>query len=98
MPNPIVRTSLKVNLEDRYSTQLVGGAFKVQKILGSPGSTPPVGSVINSTSMQGKLFQSPDGFEVKIAQGVSQFKEAQGNGSDGLSSFVQGLDTTKYSA
>jgi hypothetical protein len=96
MPNPINRPSLTTNLEERYSTESVGGAFDVQKVLGPPGSTPPVGSIINANSIQGKLFQSPSGFEVKITQGVSQFIEVQDNGTDGLSQFVQGLSTVKY--
>ena len=44
--------------------------------------------------MQGSEFQTSNGFETDVLQGVSQFK----NDGENLSAYEQGLDTTPYDA
>jgi hypothetical protein len=102
MPIPIVRPSLIKDLETRYGTQRAGGAFDVKKTLGQPGTVPVAGTIIDNQSQQSAKFQSPNGFEVKVMQGVTQVLDAiaaNGGGqakSRELSTYIKGLDTTKY--
>lgn len=96
MPTPTSRPSLTINLEDRYSTTSVGGAFNVQKTLGSPGTVPSAQKVIegDTNSMNANTFQSPAGFETNMRQ--SQFLEVQSNGTTGLSRLIKGFNNTPY--
>ena len=96
MPTPNQRPSLKTDLATRYTTQHAGGTFDVKKVLEQPGKTPPSGEVIDASSMNGVNFQSPNGFEVKVTQGNTQMKDAQGTTSKELSTYVKGLDTRPY--
>lgn len=102
MPLPITRPSLTKDLETRYAMQRAGGAFDVKKTLGSPGTVPVAGTVIDNQSQQSVKFQSPNGFEVKTMQGVTQVLDAiaaNGGGqakSKQLSTYIKGIDTTKY--
>jgi hypothetical protein len=96
MPNPTNRPSLTTDLQTRYATQREGGAFDVKKTLGGPGSIPSAGTTIDAVSHQGSAFQSPNGFEVKPMQGITQLKDAQGTTSKQLSRFMQGFSDKKY--
>ena len=93
MPNNENRPSLSKDLETRYSSQRVGGAFDVKKTLSA--LTP--GSIINAISMQSNEFQSPNGFEIKIKQGDTQMKDARdGTKSKELSRYIKGISTKRY--
>lgn len=96
MPNTNDRQSLNLDLQSRYTNQKAGSTFDVKKTLGNPGSTPKTGTTIDSTSIQGTLFQNPKGFEVKVPQGQTQMKDAQSNKSLQLSRFMSGFDNRKY--
>jgi hypothetical protein len=96
MPNPIPNPATLPNLETRYQTQKVGGAFDVKKVLGAPGISPAAGTIINATSMQGDNFQFPDGFEVKVKPEITQLKDAQGTMSKQLSIYMKGFSNQKY--
>lgn len=96
MPNPTPRPSLTTDLQTRYNNQRAGGAFDVKKTLGAPGTEPAAGKTIDAASVQGATFQSPNGFEVKVKQGDTQFKDAQGTTSKQLSRYAQGLSNKKY--
>ena len=90
------RESLSKDLLTRYQSQRAGGAFDVKDVLKSPGNNPAAGTVINSTSMRGTQFQSPSGFEVKINEGMTQFKDAQGTVSKQLSLYLKGFNNIRY--
>jgi len=90
------RPSIAMTLEQRLANQREGGAFDVKKTLGAPGTSPAAGTTINATSMNGKSFQSPNGFEVKVAQGQTQMLDAQGNSSKQLSKYLRGFDNRPY--
>ena len=96
MPTPVIRPSLKTDLESRYSSQHVGEAFDVKKTLGNPGTVPAAGTTIDAVSQQSTNFQSPNGFEVKVMQGITQLLDAQGTKSKQLSIYMKGFDNTKY--
>lgn len=96
MPEPINRQSLTTDLESRYAKQKAGGAFDVKETLGGPGTQPAAGTTIDAVSQQGANFQSPNGFEVKVKQGQTQFKEAQGTTSKELSLYIKGFSNRKY--
>jgi hypothetical protein len=96
VPTPITRPSLTTTLDQRYANQKAGGAFDVKKTLGAPGSTPVAGSTIDATSIQAQRFQAPNGFEVKAGQEGSQFIDVQSGGNSGTSTYIKGIDTTKY--
>jgi len=96
MPTPINRESLTTDLQTRYTRQRAGGAFDVKQTLGGPGTQPAAGTTIDATSMNGSEFQSPNGFEVKVAQGVTQMKDAQGTTSRELSRYLRGFSSRKY--
>jgi len=85
MPTPIQRTSLTTDLATRYMTQQVGGAFDARDIVES-GVDPLF------ASYQGATFQNANGFLTEQQLEVSDFK----NEGNGLSLYVQGLNTTKY--
>ena len=87
MPIPTPRPSLTTNLAQRYATQPVGGAFDARDIIETG-----VDSLFGS--MQGAEFQTANGFETEVQQGISQFK----NDGENLSIYEQGLDTTPYDA
>lgn len=90
------RPSLVETLEQRYASQRAGGAFDVKKTLKNPGNTPAAGTVIDAINIQGAQFQSPNGFEVKVPQGQTQLKDAQGTRSKQLSRYMIGFDGRKY--
>jgi hypothetical protein len=96
MPIPTNRPSLTTDLQTRYTNQRAGGAFDVKQVLGGPGSTPAPGTTIDATSMQGAEFQSPNGFEVKVRQGETQMKDAQGTTSRELSLYIRGFSNRRY--
>jgi hypothetical protein len=96
MPTPIERKSLTTDLQTRYSNQRAGGAFDVKKTLGGPGTNPATGTTIDATSMLGQEFQAPNGFEVKVQQGITQMKDAQGTTSKQLSRYLRGFSNKKY--
>ena len=96
MPLPNLRPSLTTNIETRYDTQHAGGAFDVKKTLGSPGTVPLTGNVIDSVSRNGQTFQSPNGFQVKMLLQQSQLIAVQSGDTRGLSTYIRGLDTTRY--
>lgn len=96
MPTPVPRPSLTTDLQTRYSNQRAGGAFDVKKVLGAPGTEPAAGKTIDAVSAQGAAFQAPNGFEVKVMQGDTQFKDAQGTTSKQLSRYIKGFSNQKY--
>jgi hypothetical protein len=81
--------------------------LKVVQSNGSDGSSqysPPKGAdvsgqVIDAASANGQAFQTPNGYVVKVQPMVSQLKVVQSNGqgTDGQSRYVKGIDTRKYS-
>ena len=81
MPQPNERPSLTTTLDVRYAKQHAGGAFEVKEVLGAPDTSPSAGTTIDATSLQGENNQSPNGFWVKVLQGVSQFKAVQTGGA-----------------
>ena len=46
--------------------------------------------------MNGQQFQSPNGFQVKVLAQQSQLLAVQSGDTNGLSTYVKGLDVTKY--
>jgi hypothetical protein len=96
MPNPVTRPSLTTTLDQRYATQRAGEAFDVKAVLGQPGTIPPAGEVIDAASQNGANFQSPNGFQVRVMPQISQLLAVQSNDTKGLSTYVNGLDTTRY--
>lgn len=98
MPTPIQRPSLTTDLASRYSTQRAGSAFDVKQTLGGPGTAPKKQSVIegDTKSQQGANFQSPNGFETDVLQGITQLKDAQGTKSKELSTYIKGFSNRKY--
>ena len=90
------RPSISKTLEERYASQKAGQAFDVKKTLGTPGSSPVKGSTIDAVSLSGASFQSPNGFEVKVTQGLTQMLDAQGNTSKQLSMYLRGFDNRPY--
>ena len=96
MPTPNVRVSLTTTLDVRYAKQHVGGAFDVKQTLGGPGGEPAAGKVIDATSLNGAAFQTPNGFVVKTIGEMSQFKVVQSGDTQGISTYVRGLDATRY--
>ncbi len=87
MPNPIKRDSLTTNLEKRYASQHVGGAFDAKNITTKAGTI-----VTTETTLQDKTFRD-GGFEVKETS--SGFKDVE-NGNSSLSSFLKGFSNKKY--
>ncbi len=85
MPTQIPRPSLTITLAERYATQNVGGAFDARNIIES-------GVDAEFASIQGSTFQTENGFETEVQQGVSQFI----NDGEGTSMYEEGLDTTPY--
>ena len=96
MPTPNVRPSLTTTLDVRYAKQHTGGAFEVKSSIGGPGAEPAAGKAIDATSLNGAAFQTPNGFVVRTIGGMSQLKAVQSGDTDGLSTYVKGLDTTRY--
>lgn len=96
MPTPVTRPSLTTDLASRYATQRAGSAFDVKLTLKQPGQTVASGTTIDAVSQQGANFQSPNGFEVKVKQMDTQMKDAQGNSSKELSSYIKGFSNQKY--
>ena len=96
MPTPNQRPSLTNDLQSRYGKQHAGGAFDVKKTLGGPGTQPAAGTTIDAVSMLGAEFQNPNGFEVKVKQGVTGLKDAQGTTSKELSRYIKGFSSRKY--
>jgi len=95
MPISSPRPSLTTTLDQRYATQNVGEAFNVKAVLGGPGAVPTSGETIDAVSSNGQTFQSPNGFWVSPKSQVSQLKDVQ-SGNSSLSTYIKGLDTTKY--
>lgn len=93
---PETRPSLTTTIEDRYSSQHVGGAFNVKDVLGNPGASPSKGKIIDATSLNGASFQSPNGFQVKTTIGETQLKDAQSDPSLELSAYLKGFDNRPY--
>jgi hypothetical protein len=93
---PVDRQSITTTLDVRYAQQHAGMAFDVKQVLGNPGTTPPVGEVIDAASANGQTFQNPNGFQVKILGQQSQLLAVQSSDTKGLSTYVQGLSTVKY--
>lgn len=96
MPTPTTRPSTTTTLDMRYANQHAGGAFEVKDVLGGPGAEPPQGKVIDAISLNGASFQTPNGFVVRTLGGVSQLKVVQSGDTEGISTYVKGLDTTRY--
>lgn len=96
MPLPVPRPSLTTTLDQRYAKQRAGEAFDVKAVLGQPGTEPVAGKTIDAVSQQGANFQSPNGFQVRMMPQVSQLLVVQSNDTKGLSTYVKGLDTTRY--
>jgi hypothetical protein len=87
MPIPIERQSLTTPLTERYATQHVGGAYDAEAI-----DTEGFNALF--ASYQSLTFQVYNGFDMAMKLLTSGFKNEGGD----LSFYVQGLDTTKYSA
>lgn len=85
MPTQLPRPSLTTTLATRYETQKVGGAFDARNIIEN-------GTDALFASYQGATFQNTNGFLTKEQLLVTDFK----NSGNGLSQYVQGLDTTPY--
>lgn len=96
MPDTVNRQSLTTNLETRYSKQRAGGAFEVKDVLEQPNKAPAAGTVYDAKSANGQGFQSPNGFQFKMATMMSQLIEAQTAGKSGISTYARNLNTTPY--
>jgi hypothetical protein len=86
MEQKINRESLVTTIEDRFKSQRAGGAFDAK--------TAGTSTIPNST--QETMFSKTKGFKTEAMQGVSEYKDIDGNKSKELSSMVRGLDTRKY--
>jgi hypothetical protein len=97
MPDPTNRESIAKDINTRFETQRAGGAFDVKETLGSPNVDVPAGKMIDAKSANGQEFQNPNGFETRVPSMESRFKVVQSSGTKGVSKFVRGLDTRRYS-
>jgi hypothetical protein len=87
----IDRPSLEKNLETRYETQPVGGAYNAKDIVRQGG---------NVVSLGGSTFETnytvTKGFKTKMATGVTELKDATGARSKQLSLYMQGFNNKPY--
>jgi hypothetical protein len=91
MPNPISRQSLIKTLQDRYTSQSVGGAYNAKNIDTKQGDVVPTNP--NHVSFQDQLYRE-GGFKIKETQ--TGFKDAQGTTSKQLSKYIQGFNNKRY--
>lgn len=90
----ISRDSLKTGLLGRYETQKAGGAYNVQQDLKTNGSN----ALSVGASSFDQLYTVNKGFKIKQGIMQTEFKEAAAGGvSKGLSLYIKGLDTRRYS-
>lgn len=88
----IDRESTRIGLVDRYKSQRVGGSFDAKKDVKTDGSNESaVASSISDTT-----YTKTKGFKIKMKQGVSEFREVDGNQSKQLSSRLKGFNNKKY--
>lgn len=87
----IDRPSLNKNLEERYATQQVGGAYDAKNIITQGG---------NSVSLGGSTFDSnytvTKGFKTRMNTGVTELKDAAGASSKQISLYMQGFNNKPY--
>lgn len=84
-------------LDSRFKVVQSGGKDGTSTYSMIPGND-QAGAVVDASSANGQAFQSPNGFEVKVPALVSRMIAVQSGGKSGLSRYVRGLDTRKYSS
>lgn len=87
----IDRPSLEKNLETRYATQPVGGAYNAKDIVTQGGNVVSLGGSTYDTN-----YTVTKGFKTKMAAGVTELKDAVGGRSKQLSLYMQGFNNKKY--
>ncbi len=87
----IDRPSLEKNLETRYATQPVGGAYNAKDIIRQGGNVVSLGGSTFDTN-----YTVTKGFKTKMATGVTELKDAAGASSKQLSLYMQGFNNKKY--
>jgi hypothetical protein len=87
MPQETIRTSLAMNLEERYQSQKVGEAFNA-KLAG--------GSTIEP-SLAAKLFEDSTAFDIKQQQCQTNMKGISDGGTyKELSRYANNINVTPY--
>ena len=79
------RPSTTIDLESRYNTSRVGGAYNA-KLAGTS----------TEFSHQAATYDSTGNFVVNQQKGISNFKGANSQNYSEQSSYAKGLNTTKY--
>ena len=87
----IDRPSLNKNLESRYETQPVGGAYDAKNIVTQGSNTVSLGGSTYDTN-----YTVTKGFKTKMATGVTELKDAAGANSKQISLYMQGFNNKKY--
>jgi hypothetical protein len=87
----IDRPSLDKNLETRYATQQVGGAYDAKNIITQGGNTVSLGGSTFDTN-----YTVTKGFKTKMTTGVTELKDANGSRSKQLSLYMQGFNNKPY--
>ncbi len=87
----IDRPSLDKNLEKRYATQQVGGAYDAKNIITKGGNTVPLDGSTFDTN-----YTVTKGFKTKMETGVTELKDANGSRSKQLSLYMQGFNNKPY--
>jgi hypothetical protein len=82
--------------ESRLKMVQSGGKQGVSTNAPGPQAT-IAGQIVDAASSNAQNFQSPNGFEVKVPIMESRLKVVQSGGKSGVSRYVRGLDTRKYS-
>lgn len=88
----IERDSSKIGLADRYRLEKSGGAFDSKKDVKTSGSNEK--SI--GTSASDVTYTNTKGFKIKMQQGQTELKDAQGTSSKQLSRYLKGFNNKKY--
>ena len=87
----IDRPSLEKNLETRYETQTVGGAYNAKDIVIQGGNIVSLGGSTFDTN-----YTVTKGFKTKMGTGITELKDAVGTRSKQLSLYMQGFNNKPY--
>ena len=87
----IDRPSLEKNLETRYETQTVGGAYNAKDIVIQGGNIVSLGGSTFDTN-----YTVTKGFKTKMGTGITELKDAVGARSKQLSLYMQGFNNKPY--
>jgi hypothetical protein len=87
----IDRPSLEKNLETRYETQTVGGAYNAKDIVTQGGNIVSLGGSTFDTN-----YTVTKGFKTKMGTGITELKDAVGARSKQLSLYMQGFNNKPY--